>query len=161
MCEQERCKKIDSEITDMMSESYRFDESEEDINLLKRSVSLVQQFNEIIMESTEEYNRQKLCEAGLNGIERSPENNISFASKYLHFHLPDLIYIMDSYSLANSKKANTSTKSEMQNFKSQFISQYHEYANHVFCCYRIAQERKRDGKCYSPRGIDNYLMQRE
>jgi len=150
---------IDNEIKTLREYQYKYDGSESDAIILNRTIKLISSFNELIKNASDEYNKQ----------ERKAKNNISFASKYLHFHLPDLVYILDTYSENNAKKhpsnhwaVKVKNDSLSKNFKFDFASPYKRYAEHVVRCYDIAKRLQQKGeKHYSPRTVDNILMLRK
>ena len=72
----------------------RFDGGAEDIKLLKQGIVCVALFNEMIKAASEQYDRKHNA-----GIYESLvyRNQISFCSKFLHFHVPHSIFIIDRF----------------------------------------------------------------
>ena len=151
----ERRNELDTAISQFQKCKYSYD-FKEDKHILEKTLDLVELFNEIIKSASMQYKSEKYK----NATELPPvENNISFVSKYLHFHLPEIIYIMDNYSRDNGKKKyNKENKQILNDFKRKSI--YGEYSEHILRCYFIAQELNADNKDCTPRVIDNILMLR-
>ena len=85
---------LDNEIERLSSASYTcdFDNDEE---LLYNTIVLVDLFNNLMIDVMKKYDK---IEIG------SVNNHVSLASKYLHFHLPNLVFIYDSYAGKNATK---------------------------------------------------------
>lgn len=72
----------------------RFDGGAEDIKRLKQGIVCVALFNEMLKAASEQYDREHNA-----GIYESLvyRNQISFCSKFLHFHVPYSIFIIDRF----------------------------------------------------------------
>src|SRR5690606_24597290 len=81
----------------------------------------------------------------------------SFASKYLHFHLPDLFFIYDSRAVTALGKYKI--KSKLSNkFKSKTIDK--EYANFFCKCFELKNIiDKLHNVQITPRHLDNLLIE--
>ncbi len=55
--------------------------------------------------------------------------NISFSSKYLHFHKPDCFFIYDSIVSSNIKKLCLYSKFEIIKNNNEYCKEYYEYCN--------------------------------
>lgn len=121
-------------------------------------IGFIKDFNEILKSASYDINNR------IYELESNPQNNISFASKYLHFHLPKIVFIMDFYSEKNAR-AEKNIKTEFEKYKDYIICNYDDpykgYARHALRCLLIAQREKNKGKPSSPRAIDNLLMNRD
>lgn len=87
--------------------SYTLNEND-DIDLLSDSIDAVLLFNQILRKAIIEIDEPSLI-AYETATEKNPQNRklryfLSFSSKFMHFHLPNIVFILDSYSLAHSKK---------------------------------------------------------
>ncbi len=125
---------------------YSFSKFEEDINTLINAVSAVLEMNKLLKEArysidekdikeytTQKFKRfcqttkdysfdEKLDNSKIKNIwERSQNNAISFCSKFLHFHYPNLVFIMDSLTKAHFKreKIKCECRSYIFSFKKQ------------------------------------------
>jgi len=147
-----KTKELDNKIESMRNPIYTFTyDFKQDQEMLRETVELVQLLNEIIMKASNKYNLYK----------RRAENNISFASKYLHFHLRDIVYIFDSIACGNAREqasSSTCNNKEFLEFVSLSEETYKEYAKHVMRCHCIAIELKKNGNSYSPRAVDDILI---
>ena len=143
---------------------YHLDNSEDDRKLLRDTVRFVAIFNEIIKSQSKQLNENK-------DIIRQAKNNISFSSKFLHFHLPQLIFIIDSFSdKAARKEVTEQIKLSKEDWglvdaelKKDNIGDglvYTNYAHHVWRCYSLAVRELKISKNMIPRQIDNILMGR-
>lgn len=72
----------------------RFDGTPEDIERLKQGIMCVALFNEMFKAASEQYDRKHNA-----GIYESLvyRNQVSFCSKFLHFHVPHSIFIIDRF----------------------------------------------------------------
>ena len=85
----------------------------------------------------------------------SGKNKRSLASKYLHFHVPDLFYILDSRALASIRKYNLAA------YSPRFLAKGGdaEYIGFVKKCEGLrALAKQTHGYSLSPRHIDNMLL---
>lgn len=74
---------------------YKFDFSGDDLNILTESVKAVIKFNATVLDANKEYDKSFNPKQFAHMIHR---NQISFCSKFLHFHYPDRIFIIDEFS---------------------------------------------------------------
>lgn len=79
---------------------YKFDFSTDDLNILTESVKAVINFNETVRAANRAYDVQYNTEQAKYMNHR---NQISFCSKFLHFHYPDRIFIIDEFSERGGK----------------------------------------------------------
>ena len=104
----ERPDSILSQAKELMNSKYSFSDTslEADLELLKKSIKCVLSFNEILREAIILVDKADL-DACLNVDRNSVDysnaliNFMSFASKFMHFHCPNTIFIMDNISFAN------------------------------------------------------------
>lgn len=82
---------VQNEIVNKLNGNYKFDFSDSDIALLFCTIKSVEKFNDAIKKANIKYD-EYLRE------ESSYKNQISFCSKFLHFHFPDTVFIFDSLS---------------------------------------------------------------
>ncbi|MDD5092458.1 MAG: hypothetical protein PHQ23_16275 [Candidatus Wallbacteria bacterium] len=88
----------------------------------------------------------------ISGLEKR-----SLASKYLHFHKPDLFYIYDSRAKKGMRRfANSNTKL----FNMEKLNHYDkEYTDFLIKCILLNEVLgKKHRKCLNPREIDNLLI---
>ena len=90
-----------TEICNINTKNYEYDRSDEDIELLIASVRCVKTLNEMIMKAIQTMDESEAV-----------RNNVSFCSKFLHFLVPDVFFIIDSYS-NNGGKALFKKKDKM------------------------------------------------
>jgi hypothetical protein len=103
------------------------------------------------------------------------KNTISFATKLLHFHLPQLVYIKDQYSFANAKTLFTQTTKKLIEEDYEFLAnkltniginmstvyfnkKYKDLIIHFARCYFLSNNVGTNGYILSPRDVDNYLI---
>lgn len=82
---------VQNEIVDKLNGNYKFDFSDSDIALLIRTIKSVEKFNDAVKEANIKYDEYRLEESNY-------KNQISFCSKFLHFHFPNTFFIFDSFS---------------------------------------------------------------
>ena len=155
---------LDKEIENLENKSYSYDDKnfDSDKEILEKTVKLIEFFNDMVKYASDQYNKAKYKEAKcpLEESERKAQNMISFASKYLHFHLKQVIFINDKYSVENGKR-ECSKEEKITIFKEEFKEPYKDCAEHAMRCYLIAKKLKEKGQPCSPRDVDNILMKRE
>ena len=84
----------------LKSSCFKWDLSDDDVTLLRHSILSVLYLNKMIKDATvgaddaTDYIQNKKAKI---------RNQISFCSKFLHFHLPHHVFIIDSYSAMGSK----------------------------------------------------------
>lgn len=84
---------IKKETVDLLNGNYKFDFSDSDIALLICTIKSVEKFNDAVKKANIKYDEYLIEES-------SYKNQISFCSKFLHFHFPDTVFIIDSFSQA-------------------------------------------------------------
>ena len=82
-----------------VQDNFVFDLSIPDLELLYHSIRMVLRFNQMIKHATIKADKADEKEAAENLVVK---NQISFCSKFLHFHFPNHVFIIDSYSSAGS-----------------------------------------------------------
>lgn len=107
---------VQNEIVNKLNGNYKFDFSDSDIDLLICTIKSVEKFNDAVKKANIKYD-EYLRE------ESSYKNQISFCSKFLHFHFPDTIFIFDSFSQA----AASYLLSRKMNFNEKVIRIQNEY----------------------------------
>jgi len=145
-------RKLDKEIESMRSTRYNFaDNLKQDLTIIRKTIELVQLLNGIVKKASNKYNSDS---------KRKAENNVSFASKYLHFHLRDIVYLYDSISRENTQNhININYKdNDFKTFVNSFEDIYKVYTKHTLRCHCIAIELMKKGKDYSPRAVDDLLL---
>lgn len=81
----------------------------------------------------------------------------SFASKYLHFHLPHIFFLYDSRALAGIRRFEPPAHSFVNEILSEGMDE--EYAKYFCRCTNFLRRIKDEcGISFTPRGIDNLLM---
>lgn len=138
-----------------------------DKELISNAIHLVELFNRTVIKTIKELDKS-------NKDENQMRQNISFSSKYLHFHCKKIIYIIDSYSNANAKNYCKYFKNEIQldekkkDFKSNFQfsdnnidnpykTKIYNYIDHFLNCYFIATYQS--DTMITPREVDTFLLQ--
>lgn len=82
---------VQNEIINKLNGNYKFDFSDSDIALLIRTIKSVEKFNDAVKEANIKYDEYRVEESNY-------KNQISFCSKFLHFHFPNTFFIFDSFS---------------------------------------------------------------
>jgi len=105
--------KLKSLIDEIKAINYSYDYSS-DKPLLEKTVIIVLLFNRILRRSIESIDEQAL-EKYENQTNKKKEDRglryfISFSSKFIHFHLPKLAFIIDSFSFNHAKKKRDRSK---------------------------------------------------
>jgi hypothetical protein len=89
--------------------------------------------------------------------EISGHQNRSLASKYLHFHQPDLFFILDSRSVAAIRRVTPRTHKEPSNLSTKETDK--DYANFYSRCLWLQENLQTQfGRKLSPREIDKILL---
>ena len=93
LCNDMRLSQLAAQISTLLP--LRFDGSKNDIEALLKSIGYVALFNNMIKDASSDYekHRNKLIHSKL-----FYRNQISFCSKFLHFHAPHNIFIIDHFS---------------------------------------------------------------
>ena len=78
----------------------KFDMSTTDLGILRKSIQLVLEFNELIRDSAIKFD-EKLNPKLKDKVKH--RQHISFCSKFLHFHMPYSIFIFDHFTEEGSK----------------------------------------------------------
>jgi hypothetical protein len=87
---------IQIQTADIPQDSYAYDNCEQDLDLLKRSILFVLQFNLALSQAIEKFDYatgKAIC-----------TNHISFCSKLLHFYSPEAVFIIDNFAQAGSNR---------------------------------------------------------
>ena len=82
-------------IDDFKNQEYRFDFSDDDLQKLKSSIEAVLEFSNSVRDANKKYDEDYNKAQADHMIHR---NQLSFSSKFLHFHYPDSIFIFDDFS---------------------------------------------------------------
>ena len=97
-----------SQAKELMNSNYSFLDAslEADLGLLKKSIKCVLGFNDILRKaiiSVDKADLDACLNVDRNSVDYSDAliNFMSFASKFMHFHCPNTIFIMDNISSAN------------------------------------------------------------
>ena len=150
-----RSKELDAEIQRLSTARYTasFDE---DWPILLDIIRLIDLFNALVMDIIRQYDKVET-----DG--KRVRQQISLASKYLHFHLPQIVFISDSFSSQNASRRYARDK-EIAGWKKQISSidiksakVKKEYLPHVLRCYKLfctLPEVER-----TPRRVDDILLQ--
>ena len=150
----ESCNRIDEFINQVNSMSFCGDfeiDKKNIINILK----LISIFNNHVVNTIVKLDN-------LNSTNEAKQN-ISFTSKYLHFHCPNCIYIFDSYSNANARSFIQSYKKQLhidkiiKEVRDEIKDENaNDYIAHFIRCYFISTF------CFNstptPRQLDNALL---
>ena len=94
------------------------------------------------------------------------KNTISFSTKFLHFHLPNAIFILDSYSWNNANlickdinlKKDYNDIKEFLVKKNLYADKYKNLIKHFINCQYIQKYAEENNNILSPRDVDNYLI---
>lgn len=88
-------------VNELKGLTYKYNNVDEDIDALSKGIYAVYLYNNLIRDASEEFD-------GLNTSAKDAgarcKNQISFCSKFLHFHCPGIVFIIDQYSLEGGKK---------------------------------------------------------
>lgn len=156
---------------------------ENDKETLKEICNLVFNFNLMIRRAIEKFDDEKLNEFEKSNKKLKQKRNlndfISFSSKFLHFHLPETVFIYDKFSFEHAKrKIDKKKKSNYvfidnehktlfeipQNSVNSINLSYRNekeknYVQHVERCYAIMCTLHEKYKCnITPRMVDNFLI---
>ena len=162
-------------IKDLKNKSYKYDCSENDKEILKKTVQSVIKFNRILREA-------------IKNMDGRPDddtltNFISFSSKFLHFYLPQVVYIIDSISettlksefnkYSNVDSIEADDKKIYENLSENLINTNElkfnndkekenglKYVKHCYRAYAFACKLQNEYKQVEikPRALDNYLL---
>lgn len=97
MVQETEYKELVKILNKLNGKSYKYDFGQGDCELLKQTIQCVYMLNEIIRKASAKFDgvNNKTNE---NGEVYKCKNQISFCSKFLHFHCKNLIFIIDHYS---------------------------------------------------------------
>lgn len=84
-----------------LTKKYRFDLSENDIDILTDSIMSVFDFNNLVINASSDFDLKVQNIENKDAIRY--KNQISFCSKFLHFHFPFTVFIFDSFTFSNAK----------------------------------------------------------
>lgn len=79
-----------------------FDCSTNDFSTLCLSVQCVEELNELIKAASEDFDRK--YNKGINFLQTVYKNQVSFCSKFLHFQMPEIFFIIDTYTFEAGKQ---------------------------------------------------------
>lgn len=108
ICQSTEYKDLHKILGDLQN-GYNYDLSQKDINKLALSIKAVYIFNKLIRCATEKFD-------GVADPHVHCKNQISFSSKFLHFHCPQTIYIIDQYSLKGGTQLYNFNKNKKLSF---------------------------------------------
>ena len=152
--EKEICNRIDNLIA-QINKTNLLGEFDKDKKLILKVMELVSIFNENVGNTMQKIDNPKDAD--------NINNNISFTSKYLHFHCPNNIFIYDSYSFAYARSFMKKYKKEFNTDKiikdvkdSINDNNISDYISHYIRCYFIAT--KIFNRIATPREVDNALL---
>ena len=95
-------------VNELKGLTYKYNNVDEDIDALSKGIYAVYLYNNLIRDASEEFdglntsNNPKAITAKKAGARC--KNQISFCSKFLHFHCPGIVFIIDQYSLEGGKR---------------------------------------------------------
>lgn len=75
----------------LLEQSYNFDFSKNDHDILECCINKVSEFNDAVVKASKEYDEEF-------ATDMKYKNQISFCSKFLHFHFPNTVFIIDGFS---------------------------------------------------------------
>ena len=78
----------------VLQTGYKFDGSSADLELLGKSIEIVELLNQMVKDASREYD-SKYNPKIVNSV--NYKNQISFCSKFLHFHCPHTVFIIDHF----------------------------------------------------------------
>ncbi len=81
-------------IAKVLQTGYKFDGSSADLELLETSIKAVELLNQMVKDASREYD-SKYNPKIVNNV--NYKNQISFCSKFLHFHCPHTVFIIDHF----------------------------------------------------------------
>lgn len=166
----------------LLNAPYKFDNSDEDIEKLNLSIKIVAKLNNLIKEASEDFDSAYNKELS-NKVKY--KNQISFCSKFLHFHFPHSVFIFDSFTFDSGKLLcrkscrrkvvlenteieidsavrNEIVKHEVNIKTSLFAGNMSNYIKHCMNSYMLCCFIKNDLKIYSqisyPRMSDRILQ---
>ena len=132
---------LDKKIDALTRKSFTGDYVHNDRDVLCEIIDIVKFYNKLLHSVTE-------------------QNNISFASKYLHFHVPKLVFIIDSYTFRGGadlyKENSLGLCKKEKSFIKGLENAIQDYARHVFRCYSLTMHMGN----ISPRELDTKLKER-
>ena len=106
----------------ILKNNYSFDFSARDCEMLFTGINGVLQFNKLIVSASKNYDGDEFA----NKV--NYKNQISFCSKFLHFHFPDTIFIIDSFSKMGasylfSKRTRTNAEIKWHNDRVRILNE--------------------------------------
>lgn len=159
---------------------FNFNHDEE---ILSDICNLVIKFNRLIRRCIEQVDENALKEFENKNAKSKQDRNlinfISFSSKFIHFHLPNTVFIIDQFSSDHAKGAKDKdnnftyslkdngnniifkvSKEKVKSFNTNYDNENEEaYVHHVERCYAIMNElHEQYKKNITPRMVDNFLL---
>ena len=154
MIENKRYKDVMSEIKTL--KNLKFDESEEDKKNFKKAIDIVNIFNDLCVDSIEKFDMVNNSEI-YSKLEF--RNHFSFSSKFLHFHLPNNVFILDRYSreggellFSNKTKIKLNNDIIAEELKESFVKRYEELYRNIF------KAENKDKNLYAKHCIREYIL---
>lgn len=103
--------KIVENLEEMNRIGYKFDQSfqENDKNILASVIANVLKFNALLKEIRYAVDEKELLnhvggdKEKIEGLKNNQKNMLSFSSKFLHFHFPDVVFIIDTITMEHFK----------------------------------------------------------
>jgi hypothetical protein len=89
--------------------------------------------------------------------ELTKHNKRSFSSKYLHFHLPHLFYVLDSRAVKAMRNFVSRLPSELKELIPKTDVDNH-YATFFYKCFHLNEQINKKYTRLSPRELDNFLL---
>lgn len=93
-------KQLSFPLENFQNAEYRFDFSDDDLSVLESSIIAVLGFNKSIRDANKKYDHHHNRNHFEHMVHR---NQLSFSSKFLHFHYPDSIFIIDDFSACGGR----------------------------------------------------------
>lgn len=160
----------------LLNERLTFDGGEADKKRLEASINAVVALNQLLKAAI-------LTADGTAGHEEDCRNHLSFCSKFLHFHFPGSVFIIDSYSCENAKtllstrnryslcldslnvsktmRDSTITQRIKEGFSitpKQESDVSKEYLSHCLRAYTVGCIMRQNAEKVTPRAVDTFLL---
>lgn len=98
-----RYNELENELYDIRNKSYCYNGSATDQAQLITSISCVAAFNDMIKTASKKYDKNENKDSSIDFEQDiTYKNQISFCSKFLHFHAPNIFFIFDQFSCDGS-----------------------------------------------------------
>lgn len=151
--------------------------------LLRQEIEIVFMFNDILRKSIRKIDAKSINEKKRKGIKGKIriKQFVSFSSKFMHFHLPYIVFIYDNFSsnhtkkhkkgeyffVKNGKKEISFCESDYKNLFNKISNNYNkkidnkelEYIRHACISYLVLYKlRDKHDTSITPRMVDNFLL---